>query len=262
MNFEWNDKCLITGSHSIAEALKNPLRYDKEIWATQEGLKEFKKKYRFDEKVDFAVKIVNPHDLQSQAESYFKQHQLNFNRVSSGLFLKCTSLKTYDINWLKERISEGKLKKILVLDQVSDVHNVGAILRTASFYAVDAIVTSTKNNLTLNPNLSKIASGGLEYVPLVNCSSLSKAATLLQELNVTCCALTEHASTGIDEISSEQLQAKAVALFLGAEEKGLSHAVLRLISLKVSLVAAGNTHSLNVSVAAALAMQKIFGRSS
>ena len=111
-----------------------------------------------------------------------------------------------------------------------------------------------KNNFGHTPSFSRIASGGLEHVKIVKCASLPKFITKLQKSGVRCFGLSEHAS---EELKDSEIGEKN-CLILGAEDVGLSNAVTRILDKTLSLKALGNTKSLNVSVAAALAMDKVF----
>ena len=88
-------------------------------------------------------------------------------------------IETYDLAWLYEEIDKSERYKILCLDQVTDVHNAAAIMRTAAFYNVNYIVFAVKNNFKLGPSTARIASGALEYINIVKCNSLPKFLSAL-----------------------------------------------------------------------------------
>jgi 23S rRNA (guanosine2251-2'-O)-methyltransferase len=92
-------------------------------------------------------------------------------------------------------------------------------------------------------------------VKIVRCSALPKTITKLKELGVMCVGLSEHASEELNKIDNE----KSVCLVLGAEDVGMSHAVSRVVDKTIAFKPLGKIKSLNVSVAAAIAMEKIFG---
>lgn len=243
---------IIVGIHSIYEALSNPERGDKVLYATTESFKEFQKGRKVPH---VETKILSGHDLQQTAEKLIKDAGHNFQRVPSNLFLKASALEVKDNEWLYENVISGAIKKIFCLDQVTDVHNGAAVLRTASFYGVDTLLISQKGSFGFSPSFYRIASGAVEHVPLSKTSNLSKTITKLQDMGVRCIGFSEHAEGGAEKGTNEG----PLCLVMGAEDVGISHAVSRIIKEKVAFVPKGATKSLNVSVASAVAMEKYFG---
>jgi 23S rRNA (guanosine2251-2'-O)-methyltransferase len=145
--------------------------------------------------------------------------------------------------------------KILALDQITDAHNGAAIMRTAAFYGVDCILISARGNFGLGPGFARIASGATEHVKIVRCSALPKTLTKIKDLGAIVIGLSEHASGDLGTIDNK----KPICLILGAEDVGMSHAVSRVVETTISFKPQGKIKSLNVSVAAAIAMEKIFG---
>jgi 23S rRNA (guanosine2251-2'-O)-methyltransferase len=249
-------KDLIVGVHSIAEAIRNPERKIYQIVATEDGLAELRKRGGIDSKKlqDLPVKLVAPHKLQEDAKILYKEMDLNFNRVPSQIYLVCSEIETYDVTWVYERLEADKKLKVLCLDQVTDVHNGAAVMRTAAFYGVDCIVVAMKGNFGTGPSFARIASGATEFVNVVKCSSLPKFLTKIQKMGVTCVGFSEHATIEASEISKDE----DLCLVMGAEDTGLSNAVERIINHRVAFKPQGQIKSLNVSVAAAIAMEKFF----
>jgi 23S rRNA (guanosine2251-2'-O)-methyltransferase len=248
---------LIIGMHSIEAALKNPEREEKMIYATEDGLQEFQKKTGMKLKsMGINIKMLKPHDLQEEAKRKFADLDFHYHRILSNLFLTTTALAAKDLKWLYHRIDTGPLR-LIALDQVTDVHNAAAILRTAAFFGVDGVLVAMKGNFGEGPTFHRLASGASEFVPLIKCSSLPQALTKLQERNVLCVGLSEHATQESVNLSDAQ-DVGSRCLVLGAEDVGLSHAVQRVIQHHLALKSQGEIRSLNVSVAAALAMEKFF----
>jgi len=137
------------------------------------------------------------------------------------------------------------------------VHNAGAILRTASFYGVDAVIVPDKKSFGLTPSFFRIASGAAEFVPMIGVSKLNRTVAKLKESGILCLALSEHAKGDLkmEEIKSSK---RGIALILGREDVGISNAVLRMIDQHISLDSMGDIKSLNVSIAAAVTMEKCF----
>lgn len=251
------DHDMIIGIHSIAEALKNFERTIFEIVATEEGLEDLKKRGGLKpyEIPMSKVRIVGGHELQEEAKAIYRELDYEFQRVPSQVFMLVSPISIYEPTWIYNQLESRIPIKILALDQVTDAHNGAAIMRTAAFYGVDVILISAKGNFGLGPGFSRIASGATEYVKIVRCSALPKTITKIKELGAICIGLSEHASGELGEIP----KSKPICLILGAEDVGMSHAVSRVVETTISFKPAGKIKSLNVSVAAAIAMEKIFG---
>ena len=243
---------IIVGIHSIVEALNNPERKNFKILGTKEGLSELRKKAgKSIEKA--GIQLLAPHDFQQESQKLYREHDFEYQRIVSGVLLLCSSLSERDPSWIMDKLQKGQKLRLLCLDQVTDVHNAAAIFRTAAFYGVDAIIISAKGNFGRSPSFARIASGSLEHVQLIHSASLPRTLSHLKEKNVACVGLSEHSdSTFTGSLAGEG----GICLVLGAEDKGLSNAVERVLDFRVALEAFGPIKTLNVSVAAALAMEK------
>lgn len=245
---------IIFGLHSVAAALKNPLRRIEKVVATDEGLLELQKKHNIQvRKLDVKLELVSSHQLQEQGKKYCAQLNVEFHRVPSGIFLKTAPIETYDL----QSILKKPEVRLLALDQITDVHNGAAILRTASFYGIDAVLIPSAKSFGLTPSFYRIASGATEFIQLIRVNSLSRAVAQLNEAGIVTIGLSEHSEENLNP--SEIRDYKRVCLLLGAEEVGLSHAVSRLVQKNLSLRSQGGIKSLNVSAASAIAMEKCFG---
>ena len=251
-----SDFDLVIGIHSIAAAIKNDQRTLYKLVGTADSIKELKKQVRIPD--DLKITTLNSHKVQEEAKSYFKELGIEYHRVPSSLFLIASELEIHSIPYLNDLLKKDHLK-IICLDQVTDVHNAGAILRTASFYGVDAVVVPDRKSFGLTPSFFRIASGAAEYVPLIGVSKLTKTITKLQDAGVLCLALSEHAKGDLD-LAQIKSNKNGVAIVLGREDVGISNAVLRLIKNNISLDSMGDIKSLNVSIAAAVTMEKCFSK--
>jgi 23S rRNA (guanosine2251-2'-O)-methyltransferase len=245
---------LIFGLHSIAAALGNPRRSHHKLVATDEGLSELQKKHRINPKIlNVKVEILSSHQLQENAKKLCAHLDLDFTRVPSGVYLQTSPIETYTIQDFLNR-PEGRL---LALDQITDVHNGAAILRSACFYGVTGVLIPSEKSFGLTPSFYRIASGAVEYVNLIRVNSLSRAVGQLNDSGYLTVGLSEHSSENLSPTSLRS--EKKICLLLGAEETGLSNAVARLVQKNLSLPSQGQIKSLNVSSAAAIAMEKCFG---
>jgi len=249
-----DDFDLIFGLHSIAAALGNTLRIHDKLVATDEGLVELQRKHKINPKtLNVKVEIVASHQLQEDAKRLCSYKDVEFTRVPSGVFLVTSPLETYP---LKDFLNAPNAR-FLALDQITDVHNGAAILRSACFYGATAVLIPSSKSFGLTPSFYRIASGATEYVNLIRVSSLSKAVGQLNDAGFTTVGLSEHSEENLTQI--ELRSQKKICLLLGAEETGLSHAVSRLVQRNMSLPSQGEIKSLNVASAAAIAMEKCFG---
>lgn len=239
---------IIFGVHSIYHALKNPHRFQYEIFATDKGLSEFKQLYR---DVDLKkVETLKPHDLQERAKNFLKSTPFEFSRVPSGIFLKTPSLEFKGNAFLYDLVEKNDEVKLLALDQVNDINNLGAILRTASFYNIDGVIISGKTKDGWPPGFFRVASGAYEHTPVIIVKSLSQSLRKIQDKSVLLAGLSEEASGEDFKLSPK------TCLVLGSEQKGLSNAVERLLDQHISLKAVGKIESLNVSAACAIAIER------
>lgn len=246
---------IIVGVHSIAHAVRNVRRPVFEVVATEEGVDNLTKLGGLTraEIAKLPIKLVSSHLLQELGKKHYDDLGFQFNRIPSGVFLVTSPIEIYDTNWIFDQLQSGRHLKIICLDGVTDVQNASAIMRTAAFYDVDCVVVATKNNFGLGPSVARIASGALEYVKVVKCSSLPKFIASIEKKGVEPIGLTEHAEEDhLPTIHGTR------CLILGAEDMGLSNATLRLLKNKIKLTPMGKIQSLNVSVAAAIAMERVF----
>ena len=164
--------------------------------------------------------------------------------VHQGLLLEAAPLAPLDISELPD---DGLL---VVLDQVTDPHNVGAILRTCAAFAVDALMTTERHSPEFSGLVAKAASGGLEHVPICSVVNLSRALAELGERG--------YWRVGLDSDGGEVFGAtplkRPLALVLGAEDKGLRRLTREHCDALARLDLPGAIRSLNVSNACAIAL--------
>lgn len=249
---------IIVGPHSVCEALLSPKRRQKEVFATDASWSDFSKKFKtsLGQLEDFKIHFLSSQELQNKVQKFCAELGFKIGRLPGQVFLKTTPLEVYDHQWLFQQVKEEQVRQILCCDQVTDMQNAAAIMRTAAFYGVDTIVLPMKNSFGLTPHFFRTASGGAEHVNFVQSPSLSKAIQKLKELEVFCLGFSERGNT--DAVPLGFTQSAAQCLVLGSEDRGISHSVARQLEHTLRFVARGSIHSLNVSVAAALAMEKCF----
>jgi 23S rRNA (guanosine2251-2'-O)-methyltransferase len=223
---------ILYGWHTVTAALANPERRIRRLWLSENAARRLAEEHIA---LPVAPEIVRPGAI---------DQRLGPDAVHQGLLAEADPLPSPDLDALAP---EGL---VLVLDQITDPHNVGAILRSAAAFAVKAIVTTARHSPEATGVLAKSASGALELVPMVTVPNLARGLAELNEQGFL--------TVGLDSQGHEDLAAVALrqplALVLGAEGKGLRQLTRETCSVVARLDMPGAIKSLNVSNAAVLAL--------
>jgi 23S rRNA (guanosine2251-2'-O)-methyltransferase len=223
---------ILYGWHTVAAALANPQRHIRKLWLSENAARRLA-----DENIAMSVtpEIVRPALIDAR---------LGPDAVHQGLLAEADPLPSPDIDALPER------GIVLVLDQITDPHNVGAIMRSAAAFAVKAIVTTARHSPEATGVLAKSASGALELVPLVTVQNLARALTGMNDQGFLTVGLDSQGGENLGDVALRQ----PLALVLGAEGKGLRQLTRETCSVVARLDLPGEIKSLNVSNAAVLAL--------
>ncbi len=227
------DNDLIFGLHSVAAALANPQRKLVHLWATENGLARLT-----EDAGNFSVttETLHPRHLDHMLAGDDAVHQ--------GVILEAHPLG-------QPRLDQIPRDGIVVLlDQVTDPHNVGAILRSCAAFNVKALVSPARHSAAATGTLFKAASGAYEHVPMVTVTNLARAIDELKSYSFHIIGLDSEAEAAIGPRPSAQ----PTALVLGAEGKGLRHLTRQLCDEVARLDMPGAIKSLNVSIAAAVTL--------
>ncbi len=245
---------IVVGLHSIGEVLKNRIDDVFKIVCTKDGLDELLKVNKINKNIlrEIKIEMLSSHKIQEHAKEDYKQFDYFYSRVPSQIYAMVRPLEEKGPDFLYNYIDSCDDVKLIALDQVTDINNGAAILRTASFYGVHSVIIGQKGSFKMTPSFFRIASGATEYVNIIVVNNLSKTLTKLIEKDVTVIGLSEHSNIELDSKS------KRTCLVLGSEDKGLSNAVSRVVQKTLCLTPFGKTQSLNVSVASAVAMERVF----
>lgn len=223
---------LLYGWHTVKAALENPARRIRRLLTTENALRRLA-----DDGVTVPIKpeLVRPDVIDAR---------LGPDAVHQGLLAEADPLPVPSIS---ELASEGI---VLVLDQITDPHNVGAILRSAAAFAVKAIITTARHSPEATGVLAKSASGALELVPLVTVQNLARG---MEELRQHGFLLVGLDSGGDSDLADVALRAP-LALVFGAEGKGLRQLTRATCDHLSRIDLPGQIKSLNVSNAAVLGL--------
>jgi 23S rRNA (guanosine2251-2'-O)-methyltransferase len=225
------------GRHAVTAALANPDRVVRKIWGTKEALDSLDLPpvlpIQFCGVADLARLI--PHDAPHQ-----------------GLVADVEPLEE---PWLDTLLDEAQAnpRPILVLDQVTDPHNIGAILRSAAAFDALAIITQDRHSPPESGTVAKSASGALELVPWLRVVNLARTLDQLAEADYWRIGLTGETEMPL----SKALGPQRVALVLGAEGAGMRHNIAEHCDQLARLPIHPRMESLNVSNAAAIALYAI-----
>jgi 23S rRNA (guanosine2251-2'-O)-methyltransferase len=226
------------GWHTVTAALQNPARRLRKLLATENAARRLA-----DEGIASPVKpeVVRPAAI---------AERLTPDAVHQGLYLEADPLPSPAVEDLP---AQGV---VLVLDQITDPQNVGAIFRSAAAFAATAIVTTQRHSPEATGALAKAASGALEYVPLVNVQNLARGLVALKQKGFLVVGLD---ASGDSDLAALPLRAPLV-LVLGAEGKGLRQLTKETCDYIARIDLPGEITSLNVSNAAALALYVVSRR--
>src|SRR4028119_896892 len=237
-NFEI-DTTVLCGWHPVAEALRNGKRTIRRLLATENSAKRLSEE--LGAPLPIEPEIVRPDEINRLVEP---------DAVHQGLYLEADPLPSPSVDTLsRERV-------VLALDQITDPHNVGAIVRTAAAFDVEAIITTARHSPAATGVLAKSASGGLEYVPFLVVRNLADALITLGKRGFQRIGLDSAGDTQIDEIPLR----RPVVLVLGSEGKGLRQRTRECCDAIGRLDMPGAIKSLNVSNAAAITLYAVTRR--
>lgn len=223
---------LLYGMHAVIEALNNPRRKLGRLFVTENAL----------------AKLTEAMGAPRRPPVLVRGDELDRllppGAVHQGLAIEAEPLPSLALEDLPEQ------GLVLVLDQITDPHNVGAIIRTAAAFAVDAIILTERHSPDMAGVLAKTASGGLEHVPLIVVPNLAQALTKLGDQAYWRVGLDSEGTAPLGDLATT----RPLALVLGAEGKGLRRLTRERCDTMARLEMPGAIKSLNVSNACAVAL--------
>ncbi len=234
---------IIYGIHAVIEAVKAQKEISK-IYV-QSGLRG--------KNVGELRKVIKEFDVPFQNVPKNKLDRL-IRANHQGVVAELSPVHFYDFREIiQSSFEEGKDPFLLVLDRVSDTRNFGAICRTAECMGVDAIVIPIKGSAGINETTVKTSAGAIFNLPVSRVKNLESAVLEMKNSGITVLGITEKT----DDMLRDKVSQGPVALILGSEEDGISSGILSLCHEKLAIPMKGKTSSLNVSVAAGIALHVV-----
>jgi 23S rRNA (guanosine2251-2'-O)-methyltransferase len=228
------------GRHAVAAALANPERVVRKLWGTREALG------MLDLPPNLPVVFADVADLGRMVPG---------DAPHQGMVIEVDPLE--DI-WLGDLLQQGQddARPLLVLDQVTDPHNVGAILRSAAAFDALGIITQDRHAPPESGTVARAASGALELVPWVRVVNLARALEEIAEASFWRVGLTGEAGQTL----GEAMGSARIALVVGAEGEGMRQNTAAHCDVMARLPISPRVESLNVSNAAAIALYAVTTR--
>jgi len=238
-------KTLITGIHAVESALKNDADNITQVW-----IAENKRNQRVKELINHAQKrgLIAHRSDPASLDKLAKTHQ------HQGVVAEYNAPKSFqedDLFDILEKIEGTPL--LLVLDGVTDPHNLGACLRTAEGAGVNAVIAPKDNAVGLTPAARKVASGAAETVPFIQVTNLVRTIEKLKKEGIWFIG-TSDKSTG--DLYTYDFKTPS-AIVMGAEGKGLRRLTEEHCDTLISIPMAGQVSSLNVSVATGVCLYEV-----
>jgi len=242
----------IYGAHAALAAIANPTRKIQRILLGQEQAGELGPQV---EAARSARGDLAPAALPATREEL--ERTLPRGAVHQGLAVQTADLEPLDLEDVLRAVGDSPRGRLVLLDQVTDPHNVGAILRSAAAFGVSAVIVPERHAPGASAVMAKAASGALERVPLARVVNLARALDQLKAANFWCIGLDGDAPQSIAEADLTG----RIALVFGSEGEGLRRLTRERCDLLVRIpMARGGIESLNVSNAAAVALYELARR--
>ena len=233
------NQVLVYGRHAVAAVLANPLRKVQKVYCLKENLPELKGKI-----ADTKISVVDKKELEKM---------LPREAVHQGFVAVADMLPNFSLEELCDRANELDNCHLLILDQVTDPQNIGAIIRSCAAFGALALIVQDKNSPQESGALLKAAAGTFELVPVCRVTNLSRAIEKLKKEGFWVIGMDGYAKT---EVSALQKGGKT-AVIMGSEGSGMRRLVEESCDMTVRLPINPKVESLNVSTAAAIVLYEL-----
>ena len=191
-------------------------------------------------------KIIRDQKISISMVPVEKLDRLSKNNNHQGAVAQISPVEFYDLEELIEKtIEDKKTPLFLLLDQVSDVRNFGAIIRTAECTGVNGIIIQKNGSAPVNAETIKTSAGAAFKLPICKVDHIKDALFVLQASDIKTVAATEKTEDSVYDVDFNQ----PIAIIMGSEHRGVNPSILKMVNYKAKLPLLGEIASLNVSVA-------------
>lgn len=237
------EKVLVYGIHSVRSLLENSPDKIKTLIVQKNPNKKISDLLQeFSQKLSASVDFVSPEYLDDLTGG---NHQ--------GIAAICLPKQVLNEMDLEKIVKESPNPFLLILDEVTDPHNLGACMRTAYSAGVDAVIIPRDKSASLNSTVRKVASGAAELLPLVQVTNLARTMEVLQDLGVW---VVGSDSDGCEDMYQVDMKAP-IALVMGSEGKGMRRLTREKCDFIVRIPMINELDSLNISVAAGVLIYEV-----
>lgn len=235
---------ILYGRHPVMAVIANPERRISKILCTKDN---------FDEVKSACLQHnVNPGIINTVDKKEIDRI-LPREAVHQGFAVYCQELEDYSLEDICILADQKTRCHVLVLDQVTDPQNIGAIIRSCVAFDTLALILQDKNSPAETGAMAKASAGTIEHLPVCRVTNLSRAIQQLKEAGFWTVGMDGYAETYIDGID----KSGKIAIVMGSEGKGLRRLVEESCDATVKLPISEKVESLNVSTAAAIALYEI-----
>ncbi len=230
-------KSIICGIHAVESALRNDPENIGQIWLEKNSRNDRLKKL---------LQLVEENGLRITTQPAEKLDKMAGNNRHQGIVAEYFKLKSWTENDLYDLLDGlEETPFLLVLDGVTDPHNLGACLRTAEGAGVHAVIAPKDNAASITPTVRKVASGAAEVVPFIPVTNLARTLDMLKERGIWLTGTSDKAKQTLYQADLKG----AIALVMGAEGAGIRRLTEERCDYLISIPMQGQVSSLNVSVA-------------
>ena len=190
--------------------------------------------------------LIKEKSISSSFVPVEKLERLSKNNNHQGAVAQISPIEFYDLEQLIEQTLENEsIPLFLLLDQLSDVRNFGAIIRTAECTGVNGIIIQKNGSAPVNAETIKTSAGAAFKVPIYKVDHIKDALFILQGAEIKTVAATEKTTDSLFDVDFKQ----PIAIIMGSEHRGINPSILKMVDYKAKLPLLGTIGSLNVSVA-------------
>lgn len=236
---------VIFGYHAILEAFEAGKSIDKILLSHKSTKNEL---------LDKIFTLAKVHEVWIQRVPEIKIEKEARNQNHQGIVAYLSQITYSNLEEvITQTFEAGKVPLIVILDSITDVHNFGAIARTAYCAGAHAMVLPLQNSAKINSVAIKTSAGALMYIPVCREKNLKSAIHYLKECGLQIIACTEKGNTEIYDVDFSQ----PTAIIMGSEGEGIQPYLLKLCDIQAKIYMEGKISSLNVSVAAGIILYEV-----